>query len=294
LKPYGLKPYGLKPYGLKPYGLKGGLGEEDEDAWSAGVSTLVTERSAVIRLGATVVCADDEVRVPSLARLDANGLLNPFVLGSRANNPLVTVRLENRLGREYAENREVAEPLMLDFAEGFAEQLDGVVLGSIPPTQALPQDNLRRLRGLVSAVRRFPLRNPGWVIDRASLDDLTTLRTANATSVATATTARTLDSYGLLRRDGADGGVLLGFPFVTSDTLGVFFSADWDEAWIGVYQHLVNVAFSQDSAFAAGETELRATMSFESILRRPEAFAGTRLVAARPRRAPARARARKS
>ncbi len=73
LKPYGLKPYGLKPYGLKPYGLKGGADDATGEAWSAEVSELVTERSAIIRLGATVVSAEDNRDVP---------VLGPFLAGT--------------------------------------------------------------------------------------------------------------------------------------------------------------------------------------------------------------------
>jgi hypothetical protein len=274
LKPYGLKPYGLKPYGLKPYGLKGGpvdLGEE----WSADVSALVTERSAVIRLGGTVVGADQDVRVP-VWDPDSDEPVAAIRLGSKESGVTVLLRVPNRLERDLAGDPELSEPLKADLAEHLAAALDEEVLALIgePEGAEGEGDRLVRLRGLVESIRDFPLRNPGWIIDRGTFDKLTKLPTENAIAEGEEG-ARSLDSYGLIRRDGVDGGTLLGFAVVTCATEGVFFSADWDEAWIGIERNLVNVAVSAESGFAADETVIRATMSFDARLRRDGAFART-------------------
>jgi hypothetical protein len=276
LKPYGLKPYGLKPYGLKPYGLKAGEGVGD--AWSAEVSELVTEHSAVVRLGATIVPADDDVDVVSLAKTDSKGRLDPYVLGSEEYELVEPVRLRNRLKRKLDQLPELSEPLKVDLAQKLAGELDTRALDwrlEADVKRGTETDKLQLLRGLLEKVKDFPLRNPGWIINRATLDDLSKLRTPDTigTDTSATSTARSFDSYGLLRRDGADGATLLGFPVITTSVKGIYFSADWDELWIGVDGHLVNVAASAESAFEADDTVIRATMSFGSLLRHPEAFA---------------------
>src|SRR4029453_5552703 len=72
-KPYGTKPYGTKPYGTKPYGTKPYAAEDalDPAVWSADVAELICERSAVIRLGASIVADDFELQIP---RVDATAI----------------------------------------------------------------------------------------------------------------------------------------------------------------------------------------------------------------------------
>jgi Phage capsid family len=280
LKPYGLKPYGLKPYGLKPYGLKPyGLKSPEADLgaeWSADVSELVGERSAVIRLGATVVCADDDVHVPWLGDL-AGGVMpfNEQALASTANTVTARVQVPNRRARDLFGDTDLGDTVKLDLAERLARSLDEVLL--VWPADRRPdpeQDNdLGRLRDVLELVRDFPFRNPGWAIDRVTFDELT--RAVTDDGLTSGVAGRTLDTYPLLRRDGADGGVLLGLPAVTSAGDRVCFSADWDELWVGIDRSLVNVSLSEDSAFDADETVIRATMRFGHVLRRPEAFGWT-------------------
>ncbi len=62
-------------------------------------------------------------------------------------------------------------------------------------------------------------------------------------------------------------------PSSRSSVGGVFFSADWDELWVGIERSLVTVAVSRESGFTADTTVIRATMNFGSLLRRPAAFA---------------------
>src|SRR6187431_1258696 len=74
-RPYGGRPYGGRPFGGRPFGGRpfgGRQGEEegrpvlDPDEWSADVAELVCQRSAVIRLGATVVADEYELRAQAI------------------------------------------------------------------------------------------------------------------------------------------------------------------------------------------------------------------------------------
>jgi hypothetical protein len=273
LKPYGLKPYGLKPYGLKPYGLKGELDEAAGEEWSAQIAELVTERSAALRLGATVVSAEDNRDVPVLGPLNPAGTFPvvQLVLGSQAQTVNMQVVVPNRNARDFADHPELADPLKADIAEHLALALDRGVLAIIPRTPGAG-DLLQRHRRLVRVVQAHPLRNPGWIIHRRFFDRLSRLPTAN-TMVVAAPANRSLDSYAALQRDGADGGRLFGFPVITSSVGRTLFSADWSELWIGVERSLVNIAVSQEGGFAADVILIRATMNFGSLLRRPAAFA---------------------
>jgi hypothetical protein len=271
LKPYGLKPYGLKPYGLKPYGLKGDLDESAGEQWSAEITELVTERSAVLRLGATVVSAEENRNVPFLGVFTAGTLpLGSLVVGSQTDSVRVRVNVPNRSARELADHPELAEPVKADLARYLASELDSRVVANVPLTPSPPPDQLQLLRGLVQAVQG-PLIAPGWLMQLAYFNNLTQVPTADTRIVAAGN--RTLDSYAALRRDGADGGALFGFPVVTSTATAVVFSSDWNELWIGIERNLVTVDFSQGSNFTADRTVIRATMNFGTLLRSPGAFA---------------------
>ena len=69
-KPFGPKPFGPKPFGPKPFGPKAGGADEadggflDLDEWSAEIAELVCGRSAVLRLGATLVAAEQGTALP--------------------------------------------------------------------------------------------------------------------------------------------------------------------------------------------------------------------------------------
>jgi len=317
-RPYGGRPYGGRPYGGRPYGgrLTSAEGSEtdvlDPEQWSADVSELVWERSAVIRLGATVVCDEYELAVPAF---DATPNAPDYIEES-AEKPLLKPRekklrprdhelaakmvLSNRLARDVQENAALAQALREDLAEALALRADRAFLcgdppppprvqptgisNSVPPNLNLPVagDLLATVRNMLTAVRTVdPLVNPvfrapGWILHPATLDALTELLTANGLAIGA---GRSLDSFGtLLRLDGLDCGVLLGYPFVVSAAafdgraVRLYFSADWREAWIGVDGDLVTVDLSADAHFQTDETVIRATMSHDFTLRRPEAF----------------------
>jgi Phage capsid family len=136
---------------------------------------------------------------------------------------------------------------------------------------------------VVAAVRaatpapRF--RCPGWIIGPESLDRLTQLRTADCLTQSDDPRARSLDSFPLLRLDGADGGSFLGYPFVVSAAAenAIYFAADWREAWIGFDGPVVRVDASSDAAFQADQTLIRATMSYDFALRRQQGFGWAQL-----------------
>jgi hypothetical protein len=136
---------------------------------------------------------------------------------------------------------------------------------------------LRRLR--VKAPKRFE--NPGWVIDPATLDELTRLQTAEHVPPAERTT-KTLDATRLLKLDGLDGGKLLGYPFLVSRAATeanrksrIYFSSDWTEAWIAAGSDLVCVDFSTDAAFSTDSTIVKAVMNHDFVVRRPGLFTFT-------------------
>jgi HK97 family phage major capsid protein len=131
---------------------------------------------------------------------------------------------------------------------------------------------VRQLRN----VDRVRFAKPGWVIDVRTLEALTT---------STDGLGRTLDATRLLVLDDADGGFLLGYPFVATTAARegstrnpksrMYFSADWSEAWIGIDQHLVSVDFSTETAFTTDETIVRAVMHHDFVVRTPRLFAFT-------------------
>jgi HK97 family phage major capsid protein len=301
-KPYGTKPYGTKPYGTKPYGTKPYPDEEalDPDVWSAYVAELICECSAVIRLGATIVAGDLELETPVV---DATANYVDVRKGTAATpqttngielRPLnheldALVAVPNRLIRGIAENAELADALKVDLADALTLAADRAFLrgsGAVEPTgisQTIkPEDPgvdlLESARKILESVRkRTPrgkrpaiFRNPGWVLDPLALDELTKLPTA-----------KTLDTYSLLKLDRTDGGTLLGFPFVMSSAASagekeprrLFFSADWQEAWVAINRELVTVDISAEAGFDANETVIRASMFHDFHLRRPEVFA---------------------
>jgi hypothetical protein len=88
-----------------------------------------------------------------------------------------------------------------------------------------------------------------------------------------------LDTYPLLAYDGAGGGTLLGFPFVTArvapsaGAVGVFFACDWQESLIGLDPSTVTV--SVRGAPAVNLAIVSATMPLDCNLRRIPAWLPT-------------------
>ena len=92
------------------------------------------------------------------------------------------------------------------------------------------------------------------------------------------------DAGQLLTYDGADGGTLLGYPYVVSaatqdgtpdESGSMFFGSDWTEAWVAVEDPLVIVDVAPDIRLESDETLIRAVTMHDFALRAPAAFVHT-------------------
>jgi HK97 family phage major capsid protein len=309
-RPYGGRPYGGRPFGGRPFGGRhfGGRQGEDEgrpvldpDEWSADVAELVCQRSAVIRLGATVVSDEYELRAPTIDSTPTpvapdyvkEGGEKPILgrreltLRPRDHELAAKVVLPDRVPRDIAADPLLALVVKEDLAEALALRADRAFLSGAGPglvgVASLVQgvgaqtDIVTTGRALLRKIRTVdPLVNPtfrapGWVLHPATLDVLVQEPAGPSDT--------TVDLFsGLLCLDGADGGEFLGYPFVVSaaafdgGSRRMYFSADWRQAWIGVDGVLVDVDFSADVHFQTDETVIRATMAHDFDLARPEAF----------------------
>jgi hypothetical protein len=303
-KPFGPKPFGPKPFGPKPFGPKD-VGDTEglyssADDWGAVLAELVCERSAVIRMGATLV-AGPELRVPTFApnaEFRPPGQAGPDPGGTQElQNPLrpgdwmleAAIGVPIRILDAAFERVEIAESFLLDLAEVLAVAVDKMCLGTgaggpqgiDPRRPATGGALLANLRDMVQATRSArPARNPGWILHPDALD--TVARFVTQDGLGGNPAGRTVDSSRLLELDGADGGTLLGFPFLTSAaaTEGgdarAYFSVDWQEAWLGVEPYLVSLyATGEPLDDPPGSTVLRASMPLDFTLRREDAFAWT-------------------
>jgi hypothetical protein len=266
------------------------------------LAELVCERSTVIRMGATLATGFEQrvpvfqpvagIRptggpgpVPAAYPMAAEPTLRP---GEQALEAAVEV--PDRLADPIAEHEEAAWCLLIDLAEALAPQVDGACLGLgtppwPPPVTTPAQQLLRRLRNLVQGVRSVhPVRNPGWILHPDALDRIARFLTRDGETAGTATTGRTVDSFQwLVTPDGVDGGTLLGYPFLISAaaTVGTaarpaaYFSADWQEAWLGIEPYLARLDVTGEPAPSPDSTVLRASLPLGVVLRRPAAFAST-------------------
>ena len=302
-RPFGGRPYGGRPFGGRPYGGRHGVAEGravlDRDEWSADVAELVCERSAVIRLGASLVSDEYELRVPVIDSTPAapgyveEGDEKPRLergalkLRPRDHELAAKVVLPDAVARDIAADPLLALAVKEDLAEALALRADRAFLSGAGPGPVGiaglvagvggAADPLATGRALLTTIRNVdPLLNPtfrapGWVLHPATLDLLPPSPPGPANATA--------DMFpGLLRLDGADGGEFLGYPFVLSaaafdaGTRRIYFSADWRQAWIGVDGGLVDVAISAEAHFQTDETVIRAVMSHDFGLARNEAF----------------------
>ena len=271
----------------------------DPDEWSADVAELVCQRSAVIRLGATVVADQYELRaqaIDSTARAPdyvKEGAEKPILgrreltLRPRDHELAAKAVLPDRVARDIVADPLLALAVKEDLAEALALRADRAFLGGagpgpvgvagLVPAVGSQGSILATGRALLTQIRTVdpllnpPFRAPGWVLHPATLDVL-------AQELA-GPPPMTVDMLsGLLCLDGADGGEFLGYPFVVSTAAfdggsrRMYFSADWRQAWIGVDGVLVDVDISGDVHFQTDETVIRATMSHDFGLARPEAF----------------------
>ena len=232
-RPFGGRPFGGRPFGGRPFGGRRGEAEGDgyldPDEWSADVAELVCERSAVIRLGATLVASDQELPVNAFdaqAGFRAPGAAGPPAAVGVPGAPAMLhpgdheleagVVVTPEVRRALEANPGLADEIKVDLAEALARGADQQFLQTIaahvpPPLGVVPGDLLATARGVVAAVRPagppFPpvFRNPGWILAPETLELLTTLPTADCL-VAGGPGARTLDSYRILQLDGVDGG----------------------------------------------------------------------------------------
>jgi hypothetical protein len=274
-RPYGARPYGARPYGARPYGARPGSAREgdrlDPEEWSVDLANLVCEYSAIVRLGATLVTGGYELKVPSR---DGETPLRP-----REDPVTEEAVLPNRIVRDIAADSGLAYGVKTDLAAGLASEADGRFLTKLQELDPVEDDDpLVLAREVVTAVRTADsaptFLNPGWVLGLESLDRLSRLKTADCLIESHDPGARSLDSFQLLRLDGSDGGAFLGYPFVISRAAeaAIYFAADWREAWIGFDAPLVRADASSEAAFHDDETVVRAVMSYDFALRRPQGF----------------------
>ena len=293
-RPFGGRPFGGRPYGGRPYGGRAVL---DPDEWSADVAELVCQRSAVIRLGATLVSDEYELRVPVIDSTPGapdyveEGKEKPRLerrepelrLWPRDHELAAKVVLPDRVARDIAGDPLLALAVKEDLAEALALRADRAFLSGAPPGPVGIAGLVKAVggaagplatgRAVLTAIRNVnPFRAPGWVLHPATLDLL-------SQSPPRPGDTTTLDRYrGLLCIDGADGGEFLGYPFIVSaaavdgGTRRLYFSADWRQAWIGVDGDLVDIEISSEVHFQTDETVIRAVMAHDFGLARAEAF----------------------
>jgi HK97 family phage major capsid protein len=146
------------------------------------------------------------------------------------------------------------------------------------PGLAPTPDLLATARNMVGTVRSAAVfRNAGWVLHPGALSTLSGTVTGSAQRAAPPVgDVRSLDATALLTYDGRDGGQFLGYPFVVSTAAGsatsMFFSADWAEAWVGVYCDWVTIDASSGTGFGTDSTVIRAVMRHDFRVRSRAAF----------------------
>jgi hypothetical protein len=318
VRPIGVRPIGVRPFGVRPIGVRETYGYLDPEEWAADITDLVIERSAVIRLGATVLADEYELRVhaadatASAPAYVKDGKEKPLLehgerkLRPRDHELAAKVVLPDRVARDLAEDPVLALAVKEDLAEAMALRADEAFLSGggpapvgivtlAPGTTAGPTI-LQTARAMLTQVRTVdpslnpPFRAPGWIVHPATLDALSQEPITPPTTTSALPQATVDMVLNLLSNDGADGGRLLGYPMlVTTAALDgnvrrLFFSADWREAWIGVDGAIVNVDISRESHFQSDETVIRVTMAHDFTLRRPDAFTWSGEKAARARR----------
>jgi hypothetical protein len=301
-KPYGAKPYGAKPYGAKPYGAKliGADGFLDPDEWSADIAEIFCERSAVIRLGADLVSTDNEVWITAFN--PTVGFRGQRKVGPPAGtDPTETASLrpldhllEASVAVPDAIARDPERMLVLkaDLAFHLAHSADAAFLkrgplhgglsasagkgpqGDAEKVDSVRGDILATARKIVKTVREktaVNLRCPGWIFSQATLEQLSVIETSDGLKKGD---GDSLDQSRLLQLDGADGGVLLGYPFVASAAAGdrIYFGADWYEAKAGFDSVFITVDAPAEPV-VADSTIIRASLSLDFALRRRQGFA---------------------
>jgi HK97 family phage major capsid protein len=212
-------------------------------------------------------------------------------LRPRSHELTIQIAVRNRLVRTIVEHPEVAWTLKQDIASALAFRADQGFLhgdaaahgprGIAHIDRALDQepagDALETAREMVSKLRSRTRRfsNPGWILHPMTLDHLGLVLKDHAAKN---------DAGQLLTYDGADGGTLLGYPYIVSaatqdgspaDSGSMFFGSDWTEAWVAVEDPLVIVDVAPDIRLESDETLIRAVTLHDFALRAPSAFVHT-------------------
>jgi capsid protein len=210
----------------------------------------------------------------------------------RPRNHELTLRLvvRDQLLHALVEHPEAASALKEDIARALALRADEAFLrgeeDALGPNGIATSENelrpadgpLETARAMVATLRdarRIHFGNAGWILDPRTLDALTNVLTRNALRTnGNGTSLDSMASGQLLAHDGADGGVLLGYPFVVSTAAGgrIYFSSDWSEAWIGADPGLVSIQISADARFQTDETVLRAVAHHDLVVRQARFF----------------------
>jgi hypothetical protein len=198
----------------------------------------------------------------------------------------LTLVVRDQLVRALVEHPEIAWALKEDIARALALRADEAFLRGPedargPNGIATDRNELRpgggpleTTRAMVAELRgdrRVHFGDAGWILDPSTLDALTNALTRNALDTDdNGTSLDSLASGQLLAHDGADGGVLLGYPFIVSTAAGgrIYFSSDWSEAWIGADPGPVSIPFCTDARFPTDETVLRAVAHHDLVVRR--------------------------
>jgi HK97 family phage major capsid protein len=222
-------------------------------------------------------------------------------LRPRTHELSVQVVMRNRLVTSMVERPEVAWAVKQDLAGALAFRADQGFLhgdpgkraplgitgwGGEPCPAAADEDVLTTARSMLRQVRlgRRRFGDAGWILHPATLDELSQALAANPPN----------DAGQLLTYDGADGGTLLGYPYVVSaaaeDTstddhqIRIYFSSDWSEAWVACEDPLATVDVAPNVRMATDETVVRAVTRHDFTLRIPPCFAYSDRQPARRRR----------
>lgn len=271
----------VQPPSRRPDGITGSLKTLAESVPGSGgylvpteiadeIVTLLRARSAVYRLGPTVIPVKKELAVTSLLTGATAGYVgeNDRISVSEqtfGQDPLLRpkalaalVPVSNRLLRD-TENPTVESVIRSDLAEVLALRADLAFLrGTGPDPEPIGIKNIPGLtpgpdlgpngrqiefddlKDIPAALRTLnaPFNWPGWIFHPRLLNHLEKLKDADGHYIADA---------GLLTFDPTGGGgTLLGYPFRTTtqipvtlttgashDTTDIYFSSDWQECWIG-------------------------------------------------------------
>ena len=253
-RPFGTRPFGTRPFGTRPFGTRDGDEDGlDPDVWADDVAELFRVTSAVARLGATIVFADCQIRLPSIESAPgvARYMPQPAVIdpatgptpattdrkpeadaGQRVLQPdrhevAVKVPVPDEVARGLAENPDLTWPLKQDLADQLALEADRAFLRGAGGVEPL---GIINTNGVVAAVpganfidgfrRALAQAYASQVPLRAPGWVISPARYSDLVTALTSdgrdedpNNGHTLDMSRLLTYDGDGGGLLFGYPF---------------------------------------------------------------------------------